>query len=234
MKTVDLGKVSIVPRGEYDASTEYHPLDLISYQGSGYLVLKTITGITPTVGEFYQLVSSKGDKGDQGEPGMTGAKGDKGDTGPKGDTGATGPQGLQGIQGPQGNPGVTGPRGPAGAAATINGYNAITIQGGSGISATQSGNILTIAAALANGAPLTGVAYGRGTYGSATLPFAPDVAIVSGFPPETSCLKAVGILLFQGDSIMTEDDHNVRRTYSLSGATVYAPDNVVYIAFKFG
>ena len=114
MKTLDLGKVSIVPRGEYDASTEYHPLDLISYQGSGYLVLKTATGVTPVVGEYYQLISSKGDKGE---------KGDKGDTGARGATGSTGSSGSN---------------------ATINGYKSITLKGGTGISVTNSGSTCTI------------------------------------------------------------------------------------------
>lgn len=237
MKTLDLGQVCILPKGIYSPETSYNPLDIVQYNGSGYLVRKACKGVTPAEGEYYMLLSKKGDQGPQGiqgiqgpqgEPGMTGAKGDKGD---KGDTGARGPQGIQGVKGATG---ATGPRGPAGAAATINGYNTLTIRGGSGISVTQSGNALTIAAALASGAPLTGVAYGIGTYGSATLPFAPDVAIVSGFPQETSCLKGVGTLLFQGDSITTEDDHNVRRGYSLSGATVYAPNIVKYLAFKFG
>lgn len=86
---------------------------------------------------------------------LQGAKGDTGPQGPKGDTGPTGPQG------PAGEPGATGPEGPAGkdgqpgadgkdgAAgknATINGVNALIIQGGDGIEAAMSGGTLTIKA----------------------------------------------------------------------------------------
>ena len=100
MKMVDLGKVAMIPKGNYSELVPYKPLDIITYQGSSYLVLKECIGQTPTEGEYYMLLSKKGDQGPQGlqgiqgpqgEPGMTGAKGDKGDTGPKGDTGATGP-----------------------------------------------------------------------------------------------------------------------------------------------
>lgn len=35
----DLGNVSPNPRGEYDPSTEYEYLDLVSYQGGSYLCL---------------------------------------------------------------------------------------------------------------------------------------------------------------------------------------------------
>ena len=142
MKTFDLGKVAITPRGSYDAGTEYHPLDLVQYQGSSFLVKDTITGVTPSDGTQYMLISKKGDiglKGDQGEPGMTGAKGDKGDTG------ATGPQGPRGIQGVKG---ATGPQGPAGKSATINGQNVLTIQGGSGVNVSLSGTTMTIQRAI--------------------------------------------------------------------------------------
>ena len=64
----------------------------------------------------------------------------KGEKGDKGDTGAAGKDGAQGPAGPQGE------TGPAGANATINGVNALTVKGGQGVSATQSGSTLTISA----------------------------------------------------------------------------------------
>lgn len=91
----------------------------------------------------------QGPEGPQGPTGADGAKGDTGPQGPKGDTGDTGPQGPEGPQGPQGEQGATGETGPAGAAganATINGVNALTIQGGDGIEATMNGTTLTIKA----------------------------------------------------------------------------------------
>ena len=145
MKTLDLGKVAIVPRGPYDAGTEYHPLDLVQYQGSSFLVKETVTGVTPSDGTQYMLVSQKGDTGPKGDQGTPGSKGEKGDTGPKGDTGATGARGATGS---------------AGSNATINGYNTLKIQGGSGISVTQSGSTLTISGSSSN----VKVATGQFTY----------------------------------------------------------------------
>lgn len=88
-----IGKVSIVPKGEYNSSTPYERLDLVYYGGSGYIVLRDVVGVTPTDGEDYMLLTKGGDKGD---------KGDQGDKGEKGDTGEQGIQGDQGIQGETG------------------------------------------------------------------------------------------------------------------------------------
>lgn len=82
MKTMDLGKVAISPKGEYDAGTQYHALDIISHDGSSYLVLKDALGITPAEGEYYQLMAKKGNDGAKGDPG---------------DRGLTGPAGKDGI-----------------------------------------------------------------------------------------------------------------------------------------
>lgn len=81
MKTIDLGKVSIVPRGNYTPENSYRALDIVTHDGSAYLVLKDCTGVTPATGEFYQLLSQRGPQGEKGEPG------------PKGDTGAKGASG---------------------------------------------------------------------------------------------------------------------------------------------
>lgn len=88
-----IGKVSIVPKGEYNSSNPYERLDLVYYGGSGYIVLRDVVGVTPTDGEDYMLLTKGGDKGD---------KGDQGDKGEKGDTGEQGIQGDQGIQGETG------------------------------------------------------------------------------------------------------------------------------------
>lgn len=63
MKTIDLGQVRIMLRGEYNPEYTYHLLDLVSYQGSSYLVKKTVTGITPVDGEYYQIMAKRGDMG---------------------------------------------------------------------------------------------------------------------------------------------------------------------------
>lgn len=75
MDSVNLGRVSLSPKGEYSPDVSYEFLDLISYQGSAYIVLKNVIGITPEDGNDYMLLVSKGDKGEQGQ------RGEKGDTG---------------------------------------------------------------------------------------------------------------------------------------------------------
>lgn len=64
--------------------------------------------------------------------------------GPQGPQGPTGPQGPQGEQGVQGETGPQGPAGPAGQDAMVNGQNTVEIVGGTNISVTQNGGILTI------------------------------------------------------------------------------------------
>ncbi len=53
---------------------------------------------------------------------------------------------IVGGVGPQGPAGPTGATGAAGKNATINGVNAMTVQGGDGIEAAMSGSTLTIKA----------------------------------------------------------------------------------------
>lgn len=95
-----LGRVSLVPRGAYDAAAAYNRLDIVEYEGSSYLVLADGTaGVTPEAGPFYMLVAEKGD------PGAAGATGATGDTGPSGADGV----GIQGIvrTSGDGSPGTT-------------------------------------------------------------------------------------------------------------------------------
>lgn len=94
-----IGKVSLTPKGEYSSAAQYEALDVVQYQGSGYIVRKACEGVAPADGETYMLAAERGAKG---ETGPQGPKGDTGPQGPKGDTGDTGPQG------PQGEPGADG------------------------------------------------------------------------------------------------------------------------------
>ena len=58
MPTYRLGKFKITPKGEYNANETYDELDLIKYKGGSYLVLKTVTGVTPTDDNInYQAIS---------------------------------------------------------------------------------------------------------------------------------------------------------------------------------
>lgn len=76
-----LGRVSLVPRGEYDPAAAYVRLDLVQYGGSGYLVLRPVRGVTPEDGGDYMLLA---ERGEPGEPGGPGQKGDPGERGPQG------------------------------------------------------------------------------------------------------------------------------------------------------
>ena len=60
VSTQSLGRVTIVPKGEYNSTTEYSPLDLVIYGGSSYLAKKTCTGKTPGNVGFWQLVALGG------------------------------------------------------------------------------------------------------------------------------------------------------------------------------
>ena len=47
MPNTVLGKVSVVPRGDYNASTTYYALDIVGYNGGSYLAMQQVTGVTP-------------------------------------------------------------------------------------------------------------------------------------------------------------------------------------------
>lgn len=82
--TTKLGRVTIVGRGLWNSITEYEPLDVVTYDGSSYLVLAPCVGVIPPNDYYYSLLAERGATGatgPRGATGATGAKGDKGDTG---------------------------------------------------------------------------------------------------------------------------------------------------------
>lgn len=80
--STNLGRVSLVPRGPYSASATYNRLDIVSYEGSSYLVLVDgITGVIPVEGASYMLIAAQGDTGPEGTPGTTGPTGADGNDG---------------------------------------------------------------------------------------------------------------------------------------------------------
>ena len=118
-------------------------------------------------GELTGPQGKQGPKGDTGAPGADGAQGPAGENGgyytpAVSDTGdltwtaskagmpSVAGANIKGQKGAKGDKGDTGEQGPAGAdgapgaAATINGVNALTVTGGSGIGASMSGSTLTI------------------------------------------------------------------------------------------
>ena len=69
----NLGKGIFTPKGAYNASTPYEPLDILESQGSGFVVLKNVTGVTPTNDMVnYMQIVSKGDTGARGPGFITG------------------------------------------------------------------------------------------------------------------------------------------------------------------
>lgn len=57
----------MVPRGEYSEATAYKRLDVVTYNGSGWLCKADTTGNAPADGSAYwQLLASKGDPGSGG------------------------------------------------------------------------------------------------------------------------------------------------------------------------
>ena len=55
-----IGKVCIAPRGQYDSSTQYYALDLVTYGGGSYLAIKDCIGIIPGNISCWQLIASGG------------------------------------------------------------------------------------------------------------------------------------------------------------------------------
>lgn len=60
---------SLIPRGEYSAEANYVLNDVVSYQGSSYIVLQPCIRVTPVVGEYYMLNSATPSNSDSIEEG---------------------------------------------------------------------------------------------------------------------------------------------------------------------
>lgn len=57
MSKTAIGKVALVPRGAYDPEATYTRLDLVQYNGCGYIVMaESIQGVTPVDGKDYMLL----------------------------------------------------------------------------------------------------------------------------------------------------------------------------------
>ena len=72
MPNTVLGKVSVVPRGDYSASTTYYALDIVGYNGGSYLAMQEVTGVTPSNdGVNWMQLSGPGLPGKNGTNGVT-------------------------------------------------------------------------------------------------------------------------------------------------------------------
>lgn len=58
-----LGKVGVVPKGEYNGATRYTKLDIVKYNGQSYMALAETIGNLPTNTEYWQLLVEKPVKG---------------------------------------------------------------------------------------------------------------------------------------------------------------------------
>ena len=82
MAKTKIGKVSPVPRGEYNNTNQYEKLDIVSKDGGSWIAKKPVRGVEPgTDPESWMQLAKKGNTGEQGPKGETGATGPKGDTG---------------------------------------------------------------------------------------------------------------------------------------------------------
>ena len=61
MSTAILGKVTIVPKGAYNAASTYNRLDLVTYNGSSFVArVDGLQGVTPVDGANWQLLAAAG------------------------------------------------------------------------------------------------------------------------------------------------------------------------------
>lgn len=73
MPNTVLGKVSLTPRGVYRSGTRYTALDLVGYEGGGYIALREVQDIAPSDdGVNWMLLAARGGEGIQGEQGIPG------------------------------------------------------------------------------------------------------------------------------------------------------------------
>ena len=74
MPNTVLGKVSLTPRGAYSAEVAYTALDLVGYNGGGYIALQSVQGVAPSDdGVNWMLLAGQGGTGPQGIQGPPGA-----------------------------------------------------------------------------------------------------------------------------------------------------------------
>lgn len=63
-KTKSIGRVSIVPQEEYKTATQYHRLDVVSYNGGSYLAKQDAYNIIPTNTDYWLCLAEHGTPSD--------------------------------------------------------------------------------------------------------------------------------------------------------------------------
>jgi hypothetical protein len=100
------GPAGVIWRGAFDCNATYAVGDVVSYQGSSWIIANfPIGGCVQPPFAPWQLLAKQGADGPQGTQGLQG---------PAGQQGLQGATGLPGPQGPIGPVGPVGPQGPAG------------------------------------------------------------------------------------------------------------------------
>ena len=144
---INIGKILIQPKDNWNATTPYAYLNLVRYNKNLY-ICKSVTGAPvgtlPTNTSYYMHITADGIDAQEIQLQKTATEiqwkrtGEttwttlitlaaiKGDTGPKGDKGDTGPKGNQGDTGPKGDKGDTGPKGDKGDPGNLTGPESST------------------------------------------------------------------------------------------------------------
>lgn len=70
--TTILGKVTLTPRGDYNSTTTYNPLDVIMFNGTSWVVLSSFTNISPSLeNPHVKVLANSGEVGPKGDTGRT-------------------------------------------------------------------------------------------------------------------------------------------------------------------
>ena len=72
----DAGKISFLPKGEYDSGAMYEALDVVKYDGMVWAAKKSSKGITPAEGENWMCLLTAADYATEDAPGIVKPDGD--------------------------------------------------------------------------------------------------------------------------------------------------------------
>ena len=72
----DAGKISFLPKGEYDSGAMYEALDVVKYDGMVWVAKKSSKGITPAEGENWMCLLTAADYATADAPGIVKPDGD--------------------------------------------------------------------------------------------------------------------------------------------------------------
>lgn len=59
MNRVDIGKVMVTPKGDWDSAVSYEKLDLVFYEGSSYAAKEANVGVIPTADDSIWMLAAQ-------------------------------------------------------------------------------------------------------------------------------------------------------------------------------